>query len=200
MIQHRKRSDTRPGRLTYAVGLALLLSGGLAGCREDAPDDIIVTEQSTEALVFVKTTAEETLNRSWAEGNLFKLSPIAPDGVVTPITSFTGASISDPCVSFDGERILFSMRQQGSQWRNIWEIGADGTGLRQVTSGGGHVFWPAPTGSPFTSSNAAPMPRTARGACARVNSAKASATRARGSSTSSLNAGKSSTSCPGVSI
>jgi Tol biopolymer transport system component len=78
--------------------------------------------------VFVKTTGEETLNRSWASGNLYKLSPIAPDGVVTPITNFTGASISDPAVSFDGKKILFSMRPPGGVNRNIYEINADGTG------------------------------------------------------------------------
>ena len=62
------------------------------GCRDSAPDDLILQEETTEALVFVKTDGEETLNRSWAEGNLYKLSPISPDGVVTPITNFTGAA------------------------------------------------------------------------------------------------------------
>jgi hypothetical protein len=94
---------------------------GFAGCRDSAPDDLFVAGQTTEALVFVKTEGEETLNRSWAEGNLWKLSPISPDGQATPLTSFTGASISDPCVSFDGERILFSMRPPGAAHRNIWE-------------------------------------------------------------------------------
>jgi len=137
------------------VGLALLLLLPVGACRDSAPDDVIVEEESTEAIVFVKTRGEETLNRSWAEGNLFKLSPISPDGVVTPITNFTGASISDPSVSFDGKKILFSMRPPGGRDRNIYEIGADGTGLRQVTSGGGHDFDPLylPSGQiMFTSS------------------------------------------------
>jgi len=120
----------------------VLASLSLAGCRNSAPDDLIVAEDSTEALVFVKTEGEETLNRSWAVGNLYKLSPIAPDGRVTALTSFTGASVSDPCVSFDGERILFSMRPPGAADRNIWEIDVDGGHLRQVTSGGGHDFDP----------------------------------------------------------
>ena len=97
-------------------------------------------EPTTDALVFVKTDAVETLNRNWANGNLYKLSPIAADGVVTPITNFTGASISDPAVSFDGKKILFSMRPPSGGNRNIYEINADGTGLRQVTTGGGHLF------------------------------------------------------------
>jgi hypothetical protein len=143
-----------------AGAASLLLPLVLAGCLESAPDDLIQQEATTEALVFVKTTGEETLNRSWAAGNLYKLSPIAPDGVVTPITNFTGASVSDPVVSFDGKKILFSLRQSGAPWRNIWEIGVDGTGLRQVTSGGGHDFDPVwlPDGRVlFTSSRAGEM-------------------------------------------
>jgi Tol biopolymer transport system component len=80
--------------------------------------------------------------------------------VVTPITNFTGASISDPCVSFDGKKILFSMRPPQGGNRNIYEINADGTGLRQVTSGGGSDFDPVylPDGKiMFTSSRTGEM-------------------------------------------
>ncbi len=135
-----------------AVAIALLAA---AGCRDSAPGDIIVQEESTEAIVFVKAEGEETLNRSLAGGNLYKLSPIAPDGVVTPLTDFVGASIFDPAVSFDGKKILFSMRPPTGGNQNIWEINADGSGLRQVTSGGGADFDPLylPDGSiMFTSS------------------------------------------------
>lgn len=158
MLKRTQKSAlwTLPG--TLAIGLALL--AGIPGCRDSAPDDLIQEEATTDALVFVKTDGEETLNRSWASGNLYRLSPISPDGVVTPITNFTGASISDPNVSFDGTKILFSMRPPGGQWRNIYEINADGTGLRQVTSGGGHDFDPLylPDGRiMFTSSRAGTM-------------------------------------------
>lgn len=150
---------------TLASRAALLLAGGLlallaSGCRESAPKDVFDREETTEALVFVKTTAEETLNRSWASSNLYKLSPISPSGQVTPLTAFAGASISDPEVSFDGERVLFSMRPSGASHRNIYEIGADGSGLRQITSGGGHDFDPLylPDGRIlFTSSRAGEM-------------------------------------------
>lgn len=139
----RKSSLFPSLRVVLSLAAAGLLGSlALTGCRESAPDDLIQEEPTTDALVFVKTKATETLNRNWAEGNLFKLSPIAPDGIVTPLTNFTGASISDPAVSFDGKKILFSMRRAGDAWRNIWEINADGTGLRQVTSGGGNDFDP----------------------------------------------------------
>ena len=132
----------RRENIALLMGGLLLLMLPATGCRDSAPDDVIVQEETTDAIVFVKTRGEETLNRSWAEGNLYKLSPISPEGVVTPITNFTGASISDPCVSFDGRKILFSMRPPQGGDRNIYEINANGTGLRQVTSGGGHDFDP----------------------------------------------------------
>ncbi len=122
--------------------LGALAALALTGCRESAPNDILVAEDTTEALVFVRTRGEETLNRSNASSNLFRLAPISPDGVVTPITDFVDAAVSDPCVSWDGTRILFSMRPPGSSDRNIWEIAVDGTGLRQVTGNGGGDFDP----------------------------------------------------------
>jgi hypothetical protein len=127
---------------TASLLVALTFAVCLPGCRESAPDDLIQNESTTDALVFVKTTGTETLNRSWAYGNLYKLSPIAPDGVATPITNFVGATVSDPAVSFDGRKILFSLRRSGDAHRNIWEIDADGANLRQVTSGGGDDYDP----------------------------------------------------------
>ena len=150
---------TRQRGLT-ALAVLTVLGSAVVGCRKDAPGDVIEQVKSTDALVFVKTFGEETLNRSWSEGNLYKLSPISPEGKVTPITNFVGASISDPCVSFDGKKILFSMRPPGGRDRNIYEIHADGTGMRQVTSGGGHDFDPLylPDGKiMFTSSRAGEM-------------------------------------------
>ena len=133
-----------PKRFMSAALMLASLSAGftLTGCRESAPDDLILGTTSTDALVFVKADAEETLNRTNGSSNLFKLSPISAQGLVTPLTNFTGASISDPCVSYDGQRILFSMRPAGGGARNIYEIRADGTGLRQVTTGSGPDFDP----------------------------------------------------------
>jgi len=124
-------------RLGSCLAIASLLTMAMgSGCKESAPDDLVLAEDTTEALVFVKTEGEESLNRSRSSGNLFKLSPISPDGKVTPLTDYVGASVSDPCVSFDGKRILFSLRPPGSNARNIYEIGINGEDLRQVTTGG----------------------------------------------------------------
>jgi len=43
----------------------------------------------------------------------------------------------DPDVSFDGQRILFSMRNDIKDDYHVYEIGADGKGLRQVSFGRG---------------------------------------------------------------
>ena len=140
-MRNRPAPRALPNLLTPLIAACLLLPF-VTGCRDSAPSDLIQQETTTEALVFVKSSASETLNRSEASANLYKLSPIAPDGIVTPITNFTGAAVADPAVSFDGKKILFSMRPSGTPNHNIWEINADGTGLRQVTSGGGNDFDP----------------------------------------------------------
>jgi hypothetical protein len=43
----------------------------------------------------------------------------------------------DPDVSFDGKRILFSLRHNRQDDYHLYELNADGTGLRQLTFGGG---------------------------------------------------------------
>ncbi|MGD0899822.1 MAG: hypothetical protein ABR915_18470 [Thermoguttaceae bacterium] len=44
-------------------------------------------------------------------------------------------AVRDPCVSYDGRKILFSYRKADSGYFNLYEINADGSGLRQVTDG-----------------------------------------------------------------
>ena len=44
-------------------------------------------------------------------------------------------TLRDPCVSYDGKKILFSWRKSGAGQFHLYEINADGTGIRQLTSG-----------------------------------------------------------------
>ncbi|NQT15394.1 MAG: HEAT repeat domain-containing protein, partial [Planctomycetes bacterium] len=67
--------------------------------------------------------------------NLYTLVPAAPDGTLTRITHLTEGEVFDPEPSYDGTRILFSMRRDGEDWFNLYEIGADGEGLVQLTDG-----------------------------------------------------------------
>jgi mono/diheme cytochrome c family protein len=64
-------------------------------------------------------------------------------GVVTTLVDAPGGSIRDPQVHYDGQRILFSFRQPGSEHYHLYEIHADGSGLRQITRGEFDDYEPA---------------------------------------------------------
>ena len=76
--------------------------------------------------------------------NLFVLRPPTPGGSVTPLTSFTDGFVADCEVSWDGRRILFARRGGSADpWWHLWEMNADGSGLRQLTRGPYHDVQPA---------------------------------------------------------
>jgi cytochrome c553 len=135
-LQPELSTSRRRAFLAAALGLCL------TACNGSAPDDVFDDSGTTGALVFVKAERAETLNEGGIVSNLYVLAPVSPNGRVRNLTNMEDASISDPCVSFDGRKVLFSMNPAGSDPRNIYEIGIDGTGLRQITSGGGDDFDP----------------------------------------------------------
>ncbi|MBI4820556.1 MAG: hypothetical protein HY791_30085 [Deltaproteobacteria bacterium] len=59
-------------------------------------------------------------------------SGVAPVNLTAAAHS-TPADIRDPAVSHDGLRVVFSMRTSADNAFNIYTIGVDGTGLRQLT-------------------------------------------------------------------
>ena len=68
--------------------------------------------------------------------NLYTLTPPRPDGTLNNLTKLTDGEVQGPEVSFDGTRILFAMRRDKNQdGFHIFEINADGSGLRQLTDG-----------------------------------------------------------------
>ncbi len=64
------------------------------------------------------------------------LSPIHPDGELSTLYRPEDGSkfVGDVDLHFDADRLLFSMPGSQDRWQ-IWEIGSDGKGLRQVTPG-----------------------------------------------------------------
>ncbi len=65
--------------------------------------------------------------------------PSHESGSLTVLTpAFASAGRSD--MSFDGRRILFVGKKGADDPPSVWEIGVDGTGLRQVTTGPGHCI------------------------------------------------------------
>ncbi|MFP4500915.1 MAG: SUMF1/EgtB/PvdO family nonheme iron enzyme [Candidatus Hydrogenedentota bacterium] len=70
--------------------------------------------------------------------DLAVLSPITPDGMIeTLYRPETPRFVGDVDLHFDADRLLFSMPDDRGRFQ-IWEIGIDGTGLRQVTLGEEH--------------------------------------------------------------
>ncbi|MFV2070319.1 MAG: hypothetical protein ACC645_25410, partial [Pirellulales bacterium] len=53
----------------------------------------------------------------------------------TDLVDDPGGSLRDPQVHYDAEKILFSYRKGGTHRYHLYEIGTDGTGLRQITDG-----------------------------------------------------------------
>jgi len=68
-----------------------------------------------------------------ARGRLCKLN--VKTGEVVPLVDDPEGTVRDPQVHYDGRRILFSYRKGGTEHFHLYEIDADGGGLRQLTDG-----------------------------------------------------------------
>jgi len=78
---------------------------------------------------------ERTTTPTRPGANLYTLVPARPEGKLTRITHLKDGELFDPEPSYDGKTILFSMRRDGEDWFNLYEINAEGNGLRQLTDG-----------------------------------------------------------------
>ncbi len=97
------------------------------------------TSHWREGYLYHRATTQVPLERTAAPSrpgrNLYTLVPAGPGGRLTRITHLADGEVFDPEPSYDGRRILFSMRRDGEDWFNLYEIGADGAGLVQLTDG-----------------------------------------------------------------
>jgi len=73
-------------------------------------------------------------------GRLCKLD--VGSGQVTTLLDDPGGTVRDPVVHYNGETILFSYRPGDTRYFHLYEIKADGTGLRQLTDGPYHDIEP----------------------------------------------------------
>ena len=67
---------------------------------------------------------------------------ISPPDKLTTLLDDPRGGIRDPQVHYDGRRILFSYRKGGTENYLLYEINADGSGLRQLTDGAYDDFEP----------------------------------------------------------
>ena len=112
--------------LSSLAGLALLMTS--LAC--------ITLTSTTQAqtipnpIVFSNYVIPADINQP-VRGNLFRLDP---NGSLTQLTFRTDATVRDPEISYDGTRVVFSMRigADTNRWQ-VWEVSIDGTGLRKVS-------------------------------------------------------------------
>jgi hypothetical protein len=148
-------------RIVRGLSLIALLTAWLAAaaawCDEPLPGIVFVSDEIfgprhenpghrrhgtnhwREGYIYHRATTQHPLERTTTPTrpgrNLYTLVPAAPDGRLTRITHLTEGEVFDPQPSYDGRTILFSMRRDGEDWFHLYEIGADGTGLTQLTDG-----------------------------------------------------------------
>ena len=77
----------------------------------------------------------EINTRSFRKNGALKTLDLGAGGKVTTLVEARDGMVRDPEVSFDGRRIVFSMRKNIDDNYHLYEVGADGTGLRQLTFG-----------------------------------------------------------------
>ncbi|MBT3198856.1 MAG: SUMF1/EgtB/PvdO family nonheme iron enzyme [Phycisphaerales bacterium] len=97
-------------------------------------DKLLLIKRASGNKFLVNNWLSNTALRTTGHTNeIAILSPISPEGKLTTIyTPEKGAYVGDLDLHFDGTKMLFSMPKDGKHWQ-IFEIGADGKNLRQVT-------------------------------------------------------------------
>lgn len=65
--------------------------------------------------------------------NLYRLDPPYTGAPVNLTNAAASADVRDPAVSHDGKTLVFSMRTSAADAHNLYVVGVDGKGLRQLT-------------------------------------------------------------------
>lgn len=140
---------------TAALATVLAVAGVGApvmvqGCGGGGPGESVIS--GVEALVFVQRAYElpdgshdisggtmQVIDylRYTPGGGVFVLSPPSPDGELTDLTdSYEGVDIAGLDLSFDGDRVVFSMRHSGDDHYHVYTANIDGSGdIRQLSFG-----------------------------------------------------------------
>jgi len=76
-----------------------------------------------------------SIGRRGYDNEIAVLTPVGPQGQLTTFLKPSNSEfVGDLKLDFDGDKLLFSMPDKKERWQ-VWEIKADGSGLRQVTPG-----------------------------------------------------------------
>ncbi|MBM4038284.1 MAG: hypothetical protein FJ290_07210 [Planctomycetes bacterium] len=100
-------------------------------------DKLVVAKRLTTNTSHIYTIYYDGSDRYKAGSGVFVLSPVRPEGKLTNLTPELKSDgiYRDPDVSWDGSKLLFAYKADRPTATSIYEVGADGKGLRQVTKG-----------------------------------------------------------------
>lgn len=124
------------GGLLAAIPFAATLPAGTFG--DEPPEEIVFAVRQPgvgshwyENFGYYAFDSDEKIYG--AEGRLCRLNLVT--GALTVLLDDPAGAVRDPQVDYDGGRILFSYRKGGTDYFHLYEIGADGRNLSQLTSG-----------------------------------------------------------------
>ena len=132
---------------------AVLMASLVALSCGDSPADEIFNKSGPSGIIFVREPSqndpgrnpmESNANESFPGTDLYLLSPISTQGDLHNLTEqYTRAGQTDsrrygmacdPEISYDGRKVLFSMRKNTNERWRIYEMNVDGTNLVQLTN------------------------------------------------------------------
>ena len=123
--------------LLSCFGMVSAVRAELPACVTNQPILFVVRNQYRgdhhNTATFFPSAPNEYNDGYYQAGGALKTYDPATGQITTLHETATGV-IRDPDVHFDGDRIVFSMRNDSSDSYHIYEINADGTGLTQLTS------------------------------------------------------------------
>jgi hypothetical protein len=82
---------------------------------------------------FFPAAAREYNDGQFTPGGALKVIDFAQSGAVRTLLESPRGVVRDPDVHFDGSRIVFALRSDAADSYHLYEIQADGSGLRQLT-------------------------------------------------------------------
>jgi len=150
MTSYARCAIQRAAMATAVLALAATLARGAEGERQSKLLDALA-EHGVREIVFVERpggSAEDddhwyanfgyyapTFDRkTYRQGTCLRVLDVKT-GRVRDLLDDPRGTIRDPCVHYDAEKVLFSYRPGGQHNFHLYEVGVDGSGLKQLTNG-----------------------------------------------------------------
>ena len=124
--------------LSYTAQAATLLDTFRAGPMTGVNDIVFAARKFNETdghwYANIGYYAHDANRKAWREGGrLYRWN--VGSGRLTTLLNDPRGGVRDPQAHYDGQKILFSYRKGGTEQYHLYEVNADGTGLRQLTDG-----------------------------------------------------------------